>query len=189
MFRLPWLVERDSLKDGTTNDKSAVACSLRLKMSTVEPRDAWLLVALDRSPMDRIHLMKAMFLPWFRRGRQLPGYFDFKPYLYGPYSAQVYASLDRLQREGLIASEPAAIDRWADFRVTPEGQQHLRRTVSSLDPVLRGDIERSVDELSGLELGELLSRVYAEAPEFAVASVYAAAGKGRRATQLPQPAH
>ncbi len=151
-------------------------------MANLDTKDAWLLVALGRSPMDRIHLMKAVFLPWYRHGRHLASYFDFKPYLYGPYSAQVYTSLDRLQRDGLIAAMPAAFDRWSSFRLTPEGRTELRGLLGSLDPSLRHEVERVVDEVSKLPLGELLSRVYAEAPEFATASVYALAGRGRSAT-------
>ena len=63
---------------------------------------AQLLVALSGAALDRIRLMKTLFLVWYRHGRPPEGPFFFKPYLYGPCSFEVYRELDKLQAAGLV---------------------------------------------------------------------------------------
>jgi hypothetical protein len=153
-------------------------------MSGTPGLEGWLRFALDRAPLDRIHLMKALFLPWYRSGRNLNPYFEFEPYLYGPYSLGVYSALDKLieSREVLPNSTPN--ERWATFRLTTEGKDRLQAEVTSLDPRIRSELEQAVKEVAGLGLDELLDRVYGEAPEFAVKSIYS-----RRESSITKSSH
>jgi len=65
-------------------------------------KDDWILLALKERPLDRLHLMKALFLTWHRSGRDIPNYFAFEPYLYGPCSFDAYRVLDAMSKEQLI---------------------------------------------------------------------------------------
>ncbi|GAB4370656.1 MAG: hypothetical protein Kow00128_17880 [Deltaproteobacteria bacterium] len=47
-------------------------------MNALSKRD-WLLLLLRQRPLDRIRLMKALFLIWHRTGRELPNYYEFNP--------------------------------------------------------------------------------------------------------------
>lgn len=141
-------------------------------MAKVSVKDSALLYALGQSSIDRIHLMKALFLPWYRLGKKIPNYFSFEPYLYGPCSFEVYSSLDQLLDEGLVAKIPSFNERWSKLRVTAAGQDRLREVQNAIEPGLATALRRSVSEIANLSLNDLLDRVYAEAPEFAIKSVY-----------------
>ena len=65
----------------------------------ISKRD-WILLALRKTPLDRIRLMKTLFLVWNRSGRSIAGYFEFEPYLYGPCSLEMYSVLDDLTEHG-----------------------------------------------------------------------------------------
>ena len=49
-------------------------------------KSKWILVILRRKSLDRIHIMKVLFLIWYRSREEIKDYFQFEPYLYGPYS-------------------------------------------------------------------------------------------------------
>jgi hypothetical protein len=137
---------------------------------TITKNDTVLLL-LRAKPMDRIHLMKALFLFWNRSGRNIPGYFRFEPYLYGPCSFEVYSLLDDLCAQQLIVQLPHPVERWAEYYLTVRGRAAAEGAAKSADPQIRLQLEQVAEEVSRLALSELLRRVYEEAPEFSVNSV------------------
>jgi uncharacterized protein YwgA len=130
------------------------------------PRD-WILLALKKSPMDRIHIMKALFLVWHRSGQNIPGFFQFQPYLYGPYSREVYDSLDQLLKENLIVQPPHPAQEWANYYLTRRGQALAEQLGEGCQPGMVARLNQVVEEVSQLDFKMLLRRVYREAPEFA----------------------
>jgi hypothetical protein len=66
----------------------------------------WVLLVLRKAPLDRIRIMKALFLIWYRSGKSIPDFFSFEPYLYGPYSLEVYAALKNLVDADLAVQPP-----------------------------------------------------------------------------------
>jgi len=125
---------------------------------------------LKISPLDRIHIMKALFLLWKRAG-EIPDYFHFEPYLYGPCSFEVYDVLRDLEREGLIVQPLHAVPQWAKYYLTERGKEEAARALCEIDPILRQQLKMVTKEVSQLGFYALLKRVYNEAPEFAVNSV------------------
>jgi len=134
-------------------------------------KDDAVLLLLRAKPMDRIRLMKALFLLWHRSGRNIPGYFRFEPYLYGPCSFEVYSFLDDLCARRLIVQLPHPVERWPEYYLTARGREAAERAAKSADPQIRLQLEQVAKEVSELEFSELLRRVHEEAPEFAVNSV------------------
>lgn len=131
----------------------------------------WILATLDFAPMDRIRLMKSLFLTWYRTGKSIPDYFQFEPYLYGPCSFEVYRILDDLEREGLIVRLPNPVPNWSTYYLTEKGKQAAREAISQIEPALRDWLKESAGEVTRLSFYQLLKRVYEEAPEFAINSV------------------
>jgi len=86
-------------------------------------KDDWILLALKDRPLDRLHLMKALFLTWHRSGRNIPNYFAFEPYLYGPCSFDAYRVLDAMSKEQLITQPSEPLPRWAKFYLTEKGKR------------------------------------------------------------------
>jgi aminoglycoside/choline kinase family phosphotransferase len=143
---------------------------IRSGIAPLTKRD-WILLALKKSPMDRIHLMKALFLVWHRTGCNAPGYFQFQPYLYGPCSKDVYATLDQMLTDNLIVQPPHSAQRWANYYLTRQGQALSTRISERYESGLVAVLNEVVEEVSELDFDALLRRVYREAPEFAVQTV------------------
>jgi len=131
----------------------------------------WILATLYFAPMDRIRLMKSLFLTWYRTGKSIPDYFQFEPYLYGPCSFEVYRILDDLEREGLIIRLPNPVPNWSIYYLTEKGKQVAQEAISQIEPTLRDRLKESAGEVTRLSFYQLLKRVYEEAPEFAINSV------------------
>jgi len=134
------------------------------------PKAKWILGVLRVAPLDRIHIMKALFLLQRRVGK-IEDYFHFKPYLYGPCSFEVYEVLEILEKEGLIVRPLHPFPHWAAYYLTDRGKREADRIANDLAPELLQHLEEVAREVSRLGFYELLKRVYEEAPEFAVNSV------------------
>lgn len=130
-----------------------------------------LLLALKERPLDRLHLMKALFLTWHRGGRNIPEYFRFQPYLYGPCSFEAYRVLDEMLKEQLIAQASEPLQRWAKYYLTEKGRRAATEAAIRADRRIAALLASAVNEVAALGFGPLLAAVYAEAPDFAVNSV------------------
>ena len=131
----------------------------------------WILLFLREAPLDRIHLMKALFLLWYRSGRDIPNYFVFEPYLYGPCSFEVYSILDGLTKEGLLVQPLQPAQQWARYYLTTKGMRQAKKAGDTAGPETIGKIKEITREVSRLGFYELLRKVYTEAPEFAKQSI------------------
>ncbi len=132
----------------------------------------WILLALRQTPLDRIHIMKTLFLIWHRSGRKLRDYFEFVPYLYGPCSFEVYSVLENLQANGYIVQPPHPMPQWVNYYLTDVGKREAKEASKRASPETLRFIETVAGEASQLRFHELLRKVYAEAPDFAVNSMF-----------------
>ncbi len=133
----------------------------------IVPKRDWILLALRKKPLDRIRIMKTLFLLWHRSGRNIRGYFHFEPYLYGPCSFDVYTELNQLMKEGAIVQPVYPIQQWAPYYLTPKGLRLAEKARKRVEPEKRKQIEQIVEEISQIGFYELLRRVYSESPDFA----------------------
>lgn len=134
-------------------------------------KNSWILLALRATPLDRIRLMKTLFLVWYRRGQHIPDFFEFQPYLYGPCSFEVYSTLDGLSAERLIVQAPHPVQQWANYYLTQRGKAAAEEAAKGAPPALRDQLQKVAQEVARLSFRELLRQVYREAPEFAAHSV------------------
>lgn len=131
----------------------------------------WILAFLARGPLDRVRLVKGLFLLWHRSGRNLPGYFDFVPYLYGPFSFEIYSTLAEAQNERLISQAPHPMPNWAPYHLTEKGAAAADGITGRLEAQTKELIDAIAAEVASAGFHDLLRRVYAEAPDFASESV------------------
>lgn len=108
--------------------------------------------------------------------------FDFEPYYYGPFSEDVYASVEFLVSLGAIkevenedVDDVRNEDDWGDhsgkcFVLTDMGREISQEISRSTDEDLEEEIERVVNEYVDMTLDELLEYVYNQYPEYAVES-------------------
>lgn len=106
--------------------------------------------------------------------------YAFEPGIYGPISDELDADLDRLAEGGQCELVPVRGASWSLYKPNDTMLDHSRRVLRQAENEDLSDVAR---ELSGLKryvssvgFGELLERVYAEHPEFAVNSVFRTAG-------------
>jgi hypothetical protein len=129
------------------------------------------LTALASGPLDRIRLMKSLFLLWHRSRRPEPWPFRFKPYMYGPCAFSLYSTLAELEAERLVARAGAGMSRWDAYHLTDAG----RGAATVAAARLPGRTTAELKDISGWAASRsfrgLLDAVYAEAPDFATASV------------------
>ncbi len=143
-------------------------------MKGLSRRD-WILLCLREKPLDRIRLMKALFLIWHRSGRSIPGFFDFVPYLYGPCSFDLYRELEAAEREQLVSQAPHQVAKWAPYFLTKKGEQVAARALENARPDTLRLLRSVVAEVAAAGFYDLLREVYAEAPDFASQSLVAPA--------------
>jgi len=134
----------------------------------------WILLALRYKPLDRVRLMKALFLFWWENKDKLENYFEFKPYLYGPCSFEVYKVLEKLEQARLIVQLPQPIQEWSPYYLTPRGEREAKKIEDQLVeavPELAESFRSTVEEVTRLSFRNLLRKVYGDAPEYATRSV------------------
>lgn len=145
----------------------------------VSPQEAQVLLALSVAPLDRVRLMKTLFLAWHRLGRPTPAPFGFSPYLYGPCSFELYGVLRDLQERGLVVITTSAFGKQARYHLTNTGRAVALQAQRAESPQVAGLITSIAGWASTQSFRSLLGHVYAEAPDFAVNSVLNQGGQIR----------
>lgn len=138
-------------------------------------RQDWLLLFIVGTKhydswVDRIRLMKGMFL--FQEEGDAPPEVDynFHPFDYGPFTREVYDDLEELSREGLIIEARDG----KSYRATAAGCSRINDLVThplELDPPAVEHLQSLRVELGDLGFRQLLKRVYEAHPESAARSV------------------
>jgi hypothetical protein len=121
--------------------------------------------------LEPVHIMKGMFLFAMQSGRPPGELYQFEPYHYGPFSAEVYRDLDALVAEDSIRAERAAGQTWLVFYPTERGAQKARSLEETADP---GDVASLIEireYVVGLPFARLLREIYAKYPRFAARSL------------------
>lgn len=134
-------------------------------------RTAWILLLLREKPLDRIRLMKGLFLIWHRSGRDIPGFFEFIPYMYGPCSFELYDELEAAARDRLLTQLQDTYPRWSPYYITERGKEVADRSAQEIDPETLCRVRAVANEVAGLDFYTLLRQVYKEAPDFATDTV------------------
>ncbi len=128
----------------------------------INAQEGQILVALEAAPLDRIRLMKTLFLVWYRSGRPNTGPFHFEPYLYGPCAFDLYTALDRLKARGLVIPQRG---RSPVYHLTESGKREA--VTAPVDARLRALVAEIARWAVDQGLNGLINQVYAEAPDFA----------------------
>jgi hypothetical protein len=169
---------------GSTSVKPRLALTDLRVSRRVAPRvivrSEWLVLftALEGAPdgLDPVRLQQSLFL--FSRCPDLPSRskYAFEPGVYGASSDELYEDLDRLVDERVLQPITVKGAHWSLYKpidVTFERARRILRRAEADDLV---DATRQLAEIkqyvSSVGFGQLLERVYAEHPEFAVNSVF-----------------
>jgi len=138
-------------------------------------RHEWLLIALAHrrgEVMTPVQVQKAMFL-MDAEAKQFVGekFYQFVPYNYGPFDADVYNDLALLEREGLVASVPT--DRgWKMFAATPAGVIAAAKVQQGADAKAVAYLQKVVDWVASLSFTALVRAIYEKYPKYKANSVF-----------------
>ena len=120
-------------------------------------------------PIDRIRLMKALFLLSQEESR-LQGTFKFEPYLYGAVSFAVYDYLRSLEGKGIVTTtKEYENERWNRYYLTSVGIKVAQSLKLPQEVVAK--IARVKQYVTSKETYQLLREIYAKYPDFATKSV------------------
>jgi hypothetical protein len=139
-------------------------------------RQEWLLLALARrrgQSMSPVQVQKSMFLMLMEARRYLgPGFYNFVPYNYGPFDAEIYQDLERMERQGLVRRAPSSDRNWSSFSITAAGIERAQRVQADIDPAAAEFLNRVVDWVCSLSFPALVRAIYERYPAFRANSVF-----------------
>lgn len=135
---------------------------------------------------DPVRVQKLFFLI----DREIPElidgpHFDFEPYDYGPFDAQVYKELDALVTQGDVDVDTAK--RYRRYALTKAGYAEGAKTLHDCSaPAARylGDVARWIRSVS---FRQLLSAIYRQYPEMAANSIVPHLASGHSCTEVNFP--
>jgi len=137
----------------------------------------WLLVYLYLPSKGRINLidpiriMKGLFLFKMEFREKLYGFYDYKPYLYGPCSFEIYDDLLRLRLAGLVDEYSQPLSRWSYYRLTEKGEANAKQLVKEVPSDLLHRLKAIKMKVIELSFFDLLKAIYRQYPEYAKNSV------------------
>lgn len=141
-------------------------------------RDLVLALASDHAkgdretyPMDRIRMQKAAFLVSMRGTGNLRAY-EFEPYNWGPYSADLNADLRSMTAGDLLDLERRPGHQYPEFKPTPAGEDQAGKVWDGLEPREQAFLRSVRKFVTGRSFSRLLRDVYAEYPEYATKSQF-----------------
>ena len=97
-------------------------------------------------------------------------FYEFVPYSYGPFCAEVYQDAERLQsRNRFVHIEQG---QYKQYSVTPAGRNHATELEGDLPPETVDYVHRVVAWAKSLSFSELVQAIYQKYPDYRVNSVF-----------------
>lgn len=121
--------------------------------------------ATQADGLDPVRIQKGMFL-LSKRGPARDVY-SFRPYNWGPFSADIYRDLDALEAEGLLQGEQVPGRTWRLFTTTPQGEDRARQVAQTLNPEHLQWLSRTRQFVGTRSFTKLLREIYSAYPEYA----------------------
>ncbi len=138
-----------------------------------------------------VRLMKMLFLLSQEMRGKLPNFYKFEPYLYGPYSLDLYRDIGKLTKARLVSwrsqgrwSSYKLTQRivttipgdgratvWRSYKLTWKGFKIAERTYRQLPPPVKKKLRETKRIVNGRSFLSLLKYVYGKYPEFAKNSI------------------
>ena len=136
-------------------------------------RTDWTLLAIDAADgaaLSPVQLQKALFI----LGAEMPqslgeGFYEFRPYNYGPFTGEIYTDAEQLADQGLVR---ITRHRWNEYSITPEGQSQAVLCRKRADSHATEYLKRVVAWARTLSFEDLLRSVYARYPKMREKSIF-----------------
>lgn len=139
----------------------------------MERRD-WILVLLHNArdgQLDRVRIVKGLFLLGQESPEPLENFYSFYAYLYGPFSDEIYYDLDELIEENLMARDLNIPPSWSQYRLTDKGRDRTIELWKALSKPIQQKLDEITKTVQSMSFSKLLTYVYNKYPDFAKESV------------------
>ena len=142
----------------------------------MEKEDILLLVVASAKdePLTPIQLQKTLFLIDKQCQGRIPtsSFYEFEPYHYGPFDAEVYKDADVLAAEGLVLRFQSDRGAWTNTISTHSGRAKAEQLKKEIEPDIVQYISNVVEWAQRLSFRELIASIYEAYPEYKVNSVF-----------------
>ena len=142
----------------------------------MEKEDILLLVVASATdePLTPVQLQKALFLISEQCRGRIPtsSFYEFEPYHYGPFDAEVYQDADELAAEGMVLRFQSNRGAWTNTISTHSGRERAEQLQKEMDPAIVQYINDVVEWVQGLSFRELVASIYQAYPDYKVNSVF-----------------
>ncbi len=146
-------------------------CDVSEKMASRECILIAIVAAAGEAGLDRVQLQKSVFLVGEEFDGKLPAdFYQFQPYMYGPFAQDVYADIERLC-DGLVIEALTGKDGRPSYRLAPGATAGLCG-LSDLSEDLESGIRQIVGWVTSMSFNELVRAVYHLYPEQRENSVF-----------------
>ncbi len=139
-------------------------------------RQEWLLMAIahrNGQPLTPAQIQKAMFLMSAEAPHLVgPGFYNFIPYNYGPFDANVYHDLDIMAQSGLVTANTFSGRNWKVYAITPAGVAQAAQARQMANPYGLEYLKTVVDWVASMSFPQLVRAIYAKYPEYKANSVF-----------------
>ena len=139
-------------------------------------RRMWTLLAIAAggdSDVSPVQLQKGLFLLGAECPEGVaPGFYDFQPYDYGPFDAEVYRDARELESEGLITIRPVPGQRWHDYRITSQGEQKRVELQDQVSPEVWSHLQAIMKSVRSQSFSALVRSIYQRFPAMKANSVF-----------------
>ena len=125
-------------------------------------------------PLTPVQLQKSLFLIDRECRDKIPvsSFYDFEPYHYGPFDAEVYQDADILAEKGMVLRFQSDKGAWMNTISTHSGRVRAEQLKKEIAPHIVQYIGNVVDWAQGLSFRELVASIYQAYPEYKVKSVF-----------------
>lgn len=140
-------------------------------------RRYWPLVVLATLPegerrLTPMQLQKTLFLIGKNIGAAVGrDYYDFVPYLYGPFAKAINQDVSDLVEEGLVTAVPGVDRTWNSYELSASGMELGSLLKGKLPPSACEYAKVAVHWVRTTSVGAMLRAIYEKYPEYAQKSV------------------
>jgi hypothetical protein len=133
-----------------------------------------MLACSEGRPYTPVQIQKAIFMIT----RNMPQVldegvgFDFQPYDYGPFDADVYSEAHALSRAGEAVIAPSNHGRWQTYACSDLGLERGRKLLESLSPKQNKYVQEISSWVRSLSFTSLVKSIYDAYPEMKENSIF-----------------
>ena len=130
----------------------------------------WLLLAIGDGMLEPVQVQKLMFV-FAQEEKSVPDTeaYEFVPYNWGPCSFEIYDDLEMLIDKELV-ERLMTVRRWHKYKLTDAGKSRLKQLHKKADKHLMNRLAYWHEWVTSKSFRTLLTEVYREYPEYAIAS-------------------